>query len=119
MVTENVRMLYKGLQIDERTKGYIEKKLQTLDKFLDNVVQTEVAIEMDKKGKFYVEIIVKTPRNTFIAENTTESVEGSVDINMDEIQTQITHLKDKLRTLKKRGAMSLKKKTVIDESARF
>lgn len=119
MNNENVRMLYKGLQMDERTQEYIEKRLKTLDRFIENILQTEVMVEVDKKGKFSVEIIVKTPRNNFIAKNTTESIEGCVDIGIDEIQTQVTHLKDRLRTLKKRGAMSLKKKTVLDGNARF
>lgn len=119
MVTENVRMLYKGLQVDERTQEYIEKRLSTLDRFIDNIIKAEVDIAVDKKGKFQVEIIVQTPRNMFMAQNTMDSIEGCVDIAMDEIQNQIVRLKDKLHTLKKRGAMSLKKKTVLDTNARF
>lgn len=119
MGIENVRMFYKGLQIDERTQDYITKRLATLEKFNGNIQQVEVEIDVDKKGKFHVEIIVKTPRNTFIAENTTESIEGCVDLNIDAIQDQITHLKDKLHTLKKRGALSLKKKLALDGNARF
>lgn len=119
MGIENVRMFYKGLQIDERTQDYVVKRLATLDKFNSHIQQVEVEIDIDKKGKFHVAMIVKTPRNTFIAENTTESIEGCVDLDIDAIQDQITHLKDKLHTLKKRGAGSLKKKMVLDENARF
>lgn len=119
MVTENVRMLYKGLQVDERTQEYIEKRLATLDRFISNILKAEVDIAIDKKGKFQVEIIVQTPRNMFLAQNITDSIEASVDLNMDEIQEQITQMKDKLRTLKRRGALSLKKKMVLDGNARF
>lgn len=119
MITENVRYLFKGVEIDDRTREYVEKRLQTIDKFLEHGQQVEVEIDLDKKGKFRVEIMVKTPRNLFRAENTTESIEASTDLAVDELQAQINHMKDRLRTLKKRGAMSIKKKAVLDESARF
>lgn len=114
-----MRFLFKGVEVDLKTREYVQKRLSTLDKFVDNITLAEVEIDLDKKGMFRVEIMVHTPRNMFRAENTSESIEGSTDLDMDELQLQITHLKDKLRTLKKRGAMSLKKKTVLDENARF
>jgi ribosomal subunit interface protein len=117
--TENMRFFFKGLEIDLPTRDYIEKRLDTMDKFIENITKSEVEIDMDKKGKFRVEVMLHTPRNMFRADNTTESIEASIDLVADELQAQITHMKDKLRTLKKRGAMSIKKKTVLDEGARF
>lgn len=117
--TENMRFFFKGVEIDVTTKEYIEKRLSTLDKFIDNILKSEVEIDLDKKGKFRVEVMLHTPRNMFRADNTTESIEASIDMVVDELQAQVTHLKDKLRTLKKRGAISLKKKVVLDEGARF
>ncbi len=117
--TENMRFLFKGVEVDGKTRDYIEKRLSTLDKFIENITLSEVEVDLDKKGKFRVEIMVHTPRNMFRADNTTESIEASTDMVIDELQVQIIHLKDKLRTLKKRGAISLKKKIVLDEAARF
>lgn len=118
-VTENMRFFFKGLEIDIATREYIEKRLTSLDKFIENITKSEVEIDLDKKGKFRVEVMVHTPRNLFRADNTTESIEGSIDMVVDELQSQATHLKDKLLTLKRRGAISLKKKVVLDEQARF
>lgn len=120
MITEkNTKFFYKGVEIDERTKEYVEKRLGTLDKFIDNILKTEVEIDLDKKGKFRVEVMIHTPRNMFRADDTTDSIEASTDMVVDELQDQMTHMKDKLRTLKKRGARSLKKKMVVDNGARF
>jgi len=116
---ENIKFLFRGVQIDGRTKEYVEKRLGTLDKFNKDILKTEVEIDLDKKGKFRVEVMISTPRNMFRADDTTESIEASVDIITDELQNQMTRLKDRLRTLKKRGALSLKKKMVIDKGARF
>ncbi|NTW27320.1 MAG: ribosome-associated translation inhibitor RaiA [Candidatus Moranbacteria bacterium] len=116
---ENMRFFFKGLEVDAITRGYVEKRLSTLDKFADDILKSEVEIDLDKKGKFRVEVMLHTPRNMFRADNTTDSIEASIDMVVDELQAQVTHLKDKLRTLKKRGAISLKKKAVLDEGARF
>ena len=116
---ENMRFFFKGVAIDVKTRQYIEKRLGTLDKFLENITKSEVEIDLDKKGKFRVEVMVHTARNMFRAENTTATIESAIDIATDELQTQITHMKDKIRTLKKRGAQSIKKKTVLDKAARF
>jgi ribosomal subunit interface protein len=117
--TENVRFLFNGIIVDDRTRDYIEKRLSTLDKLNDKILQTEVEIQLDKKGKFRVEVMLHTPRNKFRAENITESIEASTDLVVDELRDQLAHMKDKLMTLKKRGARSIKKKVVIDKSARF
>ena len=120
MITEkSVQFLFKGVEIDERTREYVEKRLGTLDKFIENILKTEIEIDLDKKGKFRVEVMIHTPRNMFRADDTTSSIEASTDMVVDELQNQMTHTKDRLRTLKKRGAMSIKKKMVVDEEARF
>jgi|GEM_PF-395933 len=118
--TENLRFLFKGVVVDQRTREYIEKRLSSLDKkFMEEVLKTEVEIDLDKKGKFRVEVMIKTPRNLFRSENITESIEASIDLTIEELQEQIVHQKDKVRTIRKRGALSLKKKLVIDGEARF
>ncbi len=115
----NTRFLFQGVDIDERTRDYILKRLERIEKLVDPVSQFEIEIEKDKKGKFRVEIMVKTPHNLYRAEDTTESIEGSTDIAIDELEAQIDKKKDKHRDLKLRGQRSIKKKMVVDGSARF
>jgi ribosome-associated translation inhibitor RaiA len=90
-----------------------------MEKFLKKALEYEVEVEMDKKGKFMVEIMIQTPYKLFRASEITESIEGSVDIATDEIQRQIIKDYDRLRDLRERGARSIKKKMVLDKDARF
>ena len=113
------RFLFKGVDIDERTKEYILKRLARVEKLVDPVSEFSIEIDRDKKGKFRVEIMVKTPHNLYRAEETTVSVEGSTDIVIDELEIQVDKKKNKNRDLKLRGNRSIKKKLVLDESARF
>lgn len=118
-VINNVRFMTKGVEVDDETKDYILKRLETLDKVVGKVIQTEVEINLDKKGKFRVEVMIKTPRDLFRAEDTTESIEGSIDLIANELHAQIVKSQEKIWTKIKRGARSIKKKFTIDENARF
>lgn len=113
------RYLTKGLLLDERTTDYIEKRLVRLKKLVDRASRFEVEVDLDKKGKFRVEVMVETPHNLYRAEETTESVEGSVDIVIDELEIQLARNKTKSRDLKRRGLRSIKKKLVVEPVARF
>ncbi|MBP7060927.1 MAG: hypothetical protein KBA91_03040, partial [Candidatus Moranbacteria bacterium] len=62
---------------------------------------------------------IKTPHNLYRAEETTESIEGSTDIVVDEVKGQLDKMRNKNHDLKLRGNRSIKKKLVLDESARF
>jgi ribosomal subunit interface protein len=115
----NIKFFSKVVKIDNRTREYIEKRIEPLSKLEDKILNTEIEIEMDKKGKFRVEIMIKTPYNLYRSEEMSESIEGSADIAVDEIKMQIKKDKDKRRTLMMRGGLSIKKKSSIDKSARF
>lgn len=119
MLKSMTRYLTKGLTLDDRTHAYIDKRLERLAKLVDPVSRFEVEVDRDKKGKFRVEVMLETPHNLYRAEETSVSVEGSVDVVVDELETQLAKNKTKSRDLKRRGQRSLKKKTVLDKAARF
>lgn len=115
----NIKFLFKGLTIDERTEDYIKKRLFKIEKILKKIMHMEIEIDLDKKGFFRVEVMIKTPYNLYRSEETTKSIEGSVDIVETELKRQIKKDIEKNRTIKLRGKRSIKKKMVLDENARF
>lgn len=122
MTTENMknmRLFFKGVKIDERTEEYIRKRLGYMEKILDKILHVEVEIDLDKKGKFRTEVMVQTPYALYRAEDTTQSIEGSIDAVAEDLKIQINRDKDRLITLRRRGGRSIKKKMAIDENARF
>jgi ribosomal subunit interface protein len=114
-----MRLFFKGVRTDERTKKYIQKRLEAFEKIIDKPFNVEIEIDLDKKGKFRVEVMIKTPYDLFRAEETTESIEGSIDLVSSQIKIQIKKDKDKRETLVKRGGRSIKKKITLDKNARF
>jgi ribosomal subunit interface protein len=114
-----MRLIFKGVKIDNRTEEYIDKRMATVKKMLKGPLEIEVEIDLDKKGKFRVEVMVQDPYALYRAENTTESVEGSLDLSVDQLKNQIRKNKDKRMTLINRGGRSIKKRLSVDKSARF
>jgi ribosomal subunit interface protein len=120
----NIRFLFKELKIDDRTENYVTEKIEKLRKFFrslkeDAEVSAEVEIDLDKKGKFRVEVMLFTPYQKYRAEDTTESIEGSIDAVYEQLENQIMKDKERIITLQRRGGRSVKKKMVVDENARF
>lgn len=115
----NIKYLYKNIVIDDKARDYIEKRLAPLLKLNGKILKTEVEVERDKKGKVRVEVMISVPRNLFRADDTTDSVEESVDLVAEELRTQMTRKKEKIWTRIMRGARSVKKKMCIDRDARF
>jgi ribosomal subunit interface protein len=116
---QGMKMMFKGMDSDKKAEAYIEKRLQKVNRIIKNVLEFEVEVSLDKKGKYRVELMVKTPYALYRAEEISESIEGSADIACEELTTQIVKDKSKMVDLKRRGARSLKKKIVLDEDARF
>jgi ribosomal subunit interface protein len=115
----NIKYLFKDVTIDDRTRDYIEKRLSGVEKINKQIIKTEVEIDRDKRGLFRVEVMLMTPKDFFRAEETTESIEGSIDTVVDELKVQIVKKKSKLWTKVMRGARSIKKKMSVDKDARF
>jgi ribosomal subunit interface protein len=120
----NIRYLFKEVKIDDRTKDYVSEKIEKLGKFFrsyheDAEISSEVEIDLDKKGKFRMEVMLFTPYQKYRGEDTTESIEGSIDSVYEALEQQIMKDKEKIITMTRRGGRSIKKKMVVDEGARF
>ncbi len=113
------RFLLQTSDVVEKTRAYILKRIARLEKLSDPESKFEIEVDKNKKGKYRVEIMVRAPRHLYRAEETTESIEGSVDLVVDKLEKEITRDKEKRTTMKRRGARSIKKKVTLDKAARF
>lgn len=113
------RFLWKDMEASARAQEYILKRLGEVADLFARPSLYEVETSRDKKGFFRVEVNVHEPGALHRAEETSKSIEGSIDMVIEKLRSQITRTKDKERELTERGARSLKKKTVLDEAARF
>ncbi len=104
---------------DEKARAYILKKIAKLEKLADVASKFEIEVDKDKQGKYRVEVMIRAPKQLYRAEETSESIEGSIDLVVEKLLHEMTHDKERRLTMKRRGARSLKKKVVVDTAARF
>lgn len=110
----------KKAEVDSEIKDYIEKKLEKIEKYLNNdSVLASIEIEKEKKGLHRVEIQIKIPGKLYIGNEKAEIIEEAVNLACGELEKQIRRGQKKRRTLQKRAAISIKKKFSIDKIARF
>ena len=115
-----LRYYFNGEEVSAETRSYIEEKIKKLQKFLKgSATVAEVEIEKDKKGHFRVETQIRIPGDRYIADNIAHSIEEGCDLVCDELARQIKKTTKKNKTLRKRAQISIKKRFVIDEGARF
>ena len=115
----NVKYYYKNTErFDEEMQSYVEKKLSSVEKMVDvRDIKVEVS---ERRDDFFMSVtIFAKDGDDFRAENNGSSFQECIDIIEDELKNQIRRHKGKAKDLEKRGGMSLKKKMVVDENARF
>lgn len=98
------------MEVDDRTREYSVKRLGRLEKLVDPVSRFETEVDKDKKGKFRVEVMIHTPQQLYRAEETTDSAEASIDLVVDELETQIVRDKERVRDLREKGGRELKER---------
>ncbi len=110
----NINIKATNMELTVPIKEYIEKRINTLNKFFSN--DTELYVEVGKtslhhkNGDYYkAEISMKSGDGSFFAVSEKENLYTAIDAVKDEISNLIKRNKDKKQTLFKRGAKSVKK----------
>lgn len=113
------QFLLQTRDVDDAVRGYILKKIAKLEKLADVASKVEIEVDKNKQGKYRVEVMIRAPRHLYRAEETSESIQGSIDLVVEKLLHEIMQNKEKQLTMKRRGARSIKKKAVLDHVARF
>jgi ribosomal subunit interface protein len=107
----------------ELAKSYLADKVRDWDKYFsrsDFPPRASLELEFLVRKKHYrAEVQLDSSLGKFIASAKKHTLMESIDAVADEIKRQIGRQKDKLITLKRRGALSLKKRFSINRGARF
>jgi ribosomal subunit interface protein len=115
----NAQFNLNNAELDDATRAYIVRKVESIERLLDDVQRVEIEVSEEKYDKYRVEVSLFTPQHTYRSEETAVSFQAAADIVEDELKEQVRHEKERQTTMERRGARSIKKKLTIDESARL
>ena len=89
-----------NFNIDKDLKSYLEKKINTLEKFYDKVIGAEVFLKVqntsEKENKI-TEIKINVPGDDIIVKRTTKTFEEGVSLGVEALKRSVRKLKEKQR----------------------
>jgi putative sigma-54 modulation protein len=79
---------------------YVEKRVESLSKFHDKIIDAEVFLKVqntsDKENKIS-EIKINIPGNDFMVKKDAKSFEAGISLGVDSLKRQLRKVKEKLR----------------------
>jgi putative sigma-54 modulation protein len=110
-------------EVDERTKKYVMKKIERLDRYLPRHARKTATVEVklrevnrDHGNKYEAEIIFQVPDKNITAKDSTLNMLAAVDIVEAKIMSQIRKYKqDTIGHIGRRGVMSRFKRSYARE----
>ncbi len=113
---KNLTIFCKDFELTDAIKNYLEEKLFSLNKYLhleDGEASFNVRLgktsNSHNHGKiFYAEVSIHTPEKNYGGRIEAEDIYVAIDLLKDELAGNITHYKDKSRTLAKKEAQEFK-----------
>lgn len=96
----NIKIQSIKFDADKKLTDFVEKKVSKLERYFDNIVDTEVFLRLQNSQELenkVAEIRIKVPGSDLFAQRQSKSFEESVDYCVDALKSQIQKHKDKLR----------------------
>lgn len=89
----------KNVELTEKQKSYIEEKIQSLEKFFNNITDARVEIGQEghhKKGDiYYAHVNLNVPGKTLRVEEMEPKIEKAIDKAKDDLQRELKKYKAK------------------------
>ncbi len=113
---KNLTIHCKDFDLTDAIKNYLTEKLSHLLRYLHhneddisfNCRLGKVANSKEKGKIYYVEISIHTPDKNYGSRIEAENTYEAIDLIKDDLASNITHHKDKMRTLNKKMAQEFK-----------
>ena len=84
---------------DQSLLDFVQKKVNKLEKFYDNVVDAQVQLRLDKnkeQGNKVVEIKLQVPKDTLVGKNQSSTFEAATDETVEDLRRQLLKYKGKM-----------------------
>ena len=90
----------RGVELNDRLRGYATDKLTKVQRFFERIIQMEVELSQETnprvREKHKVDVTVKTPRETLRAHGAGGDYFAAIDQAADRLEVQIKKFKDRL-----------------------
>jgi len=105
-----IEFVGRGFEVTDALKSFTEEKLSKLSRFIDNILDVQVRMIVEKH-RHTAEIVIKAGHEKLVAKETTNDMYASIGGALDKIEKQAKKMKDKF--------VSKKRKSFVKEEGNF
>lgn len=112
----------KNIEINDTLRGYVEKKIGRLDRYLPNVIDGRVELEKDDGARAaddrqVAQVTLRTKNAVLRAEEASNDIFASIDAVVEKMQRQADRYKNKRRAKRMENAQQIEAATALAETA--
>ncbi len=97
-----ISVTFRHMEPTTAIKEYVEKKLAKVKRFLDEPIEANVVLGVEKYRNI-AEITLSAGRNVINCQEQTDDIYSAIDKTVDKVERQLKKLKDKVRGKNKGG----------------
>ncbi len=98
-----IAVTFRHMESSEPVKTYVEEKLAKVKKYIDEPVEAQVALSVEKKIRHKSEVILLAKGITIKASHETSDMYAAIDGMLDKIERQLKRYKEKIKRHKPAG----------------
>ncbi len=109
-----VTVTFRHMESSDPVRSYVEDKLPKVKKYIDEPIDAQVVLSVEKKIRHKAEVILTAKGITIKAKDETADMYAAIDGVLDKIERQLKRYKDKIKNHKPLGGRERQvQKTII------
>jgi len=108
---------FRHMESSDAVRSYVEEKLSRVKKYIDEPIDAQVVLSVQKKIHQRAEVTMVAKGLTMKSAEETEDMYAAIDLMVDKIERQLKRYKDKLKNHKGRDNSRQVHKSVITASS--
>jgi len=92
-----IAVTFRHMETSEPLRAYAEEKLSRVKKYIDEPIDVQVALSVEKKIRHRSEVIIVAKGITIKASEETNDMYAAIDTVIDKIERQVKRYKEKLK----------------------
>jgi len=91
-----VRITGRNIDLTEAMKNYVQKKIKRLEKYLEEPIDIQVVLNVEKFRQI-AEVNISSKSGNFYGSEESHDIYASIDVVMDKLEEQVRRKKEKLQ----------------------
>ena len=95
-----IAVTFRHMEVSEPVKGYVEEKLSRVKKYIEEPIDAQVALSVEKKIRHHAEVTLVAKGITIKGSEETNDMYAAIDLVVDKIERQLKRYKEKIKAHK-------------------